>query len=255
MKFFFKFSVFSKKNHTYTYSNIFINCFFFKSFFLENALMIKSTYLVKCTNYTPVVFLHSWVKLFIFKKFKKDFTPNFYKFIYYYFGSFFEKISNRRVFFKILGNINNSLATNNVLEFIFSKNRSLQLKVGRGFFLLEMLEVLYFTFKFKDLTFLMKWFVKTMYRVSFKNHKKLLSVFKQIVINYSDILVHNNNVSGFFFDIRGKVGVTGDAKKRSFFFNVGKYSKTTKNSKFNYQFNTVRTDTGALGITMVLYYN
>jgi ribosomal protein S3 len=90
--------------------------------------------------------------------------------------------------------------------------------------------------------------------VNFKNHKKLLSVLKYMITSYSDELVFKNGVKGFFFDIRGKVGVTGDAKKRSFFFNVGRYSKTTKNSKFNYQFNSVRTDTGALGITMIMYY-
>jgi ribosomal protein S3 len=75
-----------------------------------------------------------------------------------------------------------------------------------------------------------------------------------MIISYSDELVFKNDVKGFFFDIRGKVGVTGDAKKRSFFFNVGRYSKTTKNSKFNYQFSPIRTDTGALGITMIMYY-
>jgi hypothetical protein len=118
-----------------------------------------------------------------------------------------------------------------------------------------MLDIIYTTFFYKDLNFLIKWFVKTMNRISFLNHKKFISAFKQIICNNSDFFVKNNNVGGFFFDIRGKVGVTGDAKKRHFSFYVGDFSKTTKKYKFDYQFDVVRTYTGALGITMYLSYN
>lgn len=93
-----------------------------------------------------------------------------------------------------------------------------------------------------------------MNRISFLNHKKFISSFKQTVINNSDFFIKNNNIGGFFFDIRGKVGVTGDAKKRHFSFYVGDFSKTSKKYKFDYQFDIVRTYTGALGITMYLSY-
>lgn len=100
----------------------------------------------------------------------------------------------------------------------------------------------------------MDWFVKTMERIQFYSHKKFLSVFKFIITHYADFFIYNNNLQGFFFDIRGKVGVAGNAKKRHFSFNKGKYSKTTKNSKFDYQHEIVRTFTGALGVTMIIYY-
>ena len=91
-------------------------------------------------------------------------------------------------------------------------------------------------------------------RIQFKNHKKFLNLFKFTINSYSKLFVYANNVSGFFFDIRGKVGVSGNAKKRHFSFNEGEFSKTTKNSKFEYQHQIVRTFTGALGVTMILYY-
>jgi hypothetical protein len=93
-----------------------------------------------------------------------------------------------------------------------------------------------------------------MERIPFKRHKKLLSVFKFVVNTYSTTLLYSNKVKGFFFDIRGKVGVSGNAKKRHFSFYSGKYSKTTKNSKFDYQHNIIRTFTGALGVTFILFY-
>ena len=93
-----------------------------------------------------------------------------------------------------------------------------------------------------------------MERIQFSKHKKFLSVFKNIVSKFPKFLMKKNKVKGFFLDVRGKVGVTGDAKKRNFFVSVGKRSKTTKNSKYDYQQGIVRTDTGALGITMIMYY-
>jgi len=91
-------------------------------------------------------------------------------------------------------------------------------------------------------------------RIQFKSHKKLISVFKYMIVNYHEFYLKQNNLKGFFFDIRGKVGVTGNAKKRHFCFSSGKYSKTTKNSRFDYQHTIVKTLTGALGVTMIIYY-
>lgn len=93
-----------------------------------------------------------------------------------------------------------------------------------------------------------------MYRVGFLKHKKLISTFKQILSLNSDFFLKHNNVRGFFFDIRGKVGVTGNAMKRHLYFCVGDFSKTTKKYKFDYQFDIIKTHTGALGITMYLTY-
>jgi hypothetical protein len=100
----------------------------------------------------------------------------------------------------------------------------------------------------------MDWFVKTMNRIQFKNHRKLLSVFRYMILHYGDFYLTQNKLKGFFFDIRGKVGVTGNAKKRHFSFSSGKFSKTTKNSRFDYQHSIIKTLTGALGVTMIIYY-
>jgi hypothetical protein len=85
-------------------------------------------------------------------------------------------------------------------------------------------------FKTQDLhIFLM--FIKRKFENShFKRHKKILSIL-------FDVLKKNKNlldllkIKGFFFDIRGKVGVSGNAKKRHMIFSMGKISTTTQNTQ------------------------
>jgi len=59
---------------------------------------------------------------------------------------------------------------------------------------------------------------------------------------------------GFFFDIRGKVGVSGNAKKRHFSFFYGKYSLSSKKLKLNYFQKQFKTNTGTLGLTFFLTF-
>lgn len=93
-----------------------------------------------------------------------------------------------------------------------------------------------------------------MYRIGFLKHKKLISALKHIISINSDFFLYKNTVRGFFFDIRGKVGVTGNAMSRHMYFYVGDFTRTSKKYKFDYQFDIVKTHTGSLGITMYLTY-
>ena len=205
-------------------------------------------------NKTPVNFLSGFLKKFVFRRLRSQTAPVFFKFISLCVVPHLEMWCQQRIGVRIIptpkfrGSVKKSLAA------IFNKRRYFQAKVGRGFFLNEMLEILYLTFSKKDLNFLKRWFLLTMERIQFIKHKKFLSVFKNIVTKFSDYFLAKNNVKGFFLDVRGKVGVTGDAKKRNFYISVGKRSKTTKNSKYDYQSGVVRTTTGQLGITMIMYW-
>lgn len=232
-------------------STVFLNSYFYNSFFENNFNSLKLTSL---TNYTPYNLIKGDLVNKIFSKLNINYVPSFYRYIYYGVSSSIEFLLKKKIFLKIFSKSIKDNFVIDQIDNIFLKNRSVQSRIGRGFFLHEMLDILYMTFFYKDLNFLIKWFVKTMNRISFLNHKKFISSFKQIIINNSDFFIKNNDISGFFFDIRGKVGVTGDAKKRHFSFYVGDFSKTVKKYKFDYQFDIVRTYTGALGITMYLSY-
>lgn len=206
------------------------------------------------SNYSPIAFFKKSIQECIFLKFKKNTTPQFYKYFYHYISSYLESSLKKKIFLRINTKLQVNVSSLEELNIIFGKHRSSQSKVGRGFFFFEMLEIIFISFLHKDLNLLIDWFVKTMERIQFRNHKKFLTVFKFIITSYSDLFIYKNNVGGFFFDIRGKVGVAGNAKKRHFSFNEGRFSKTTKLSKFDYQQQIVRTFTGALGVTMVMYF-
>lgn len=206
------------------------------------------------TNKTPITFFSVFLKRFIFKKLKAQSTPTFFKYISLFIIPQLETFLGKTIIFRVVPISKFKHSVKKTLDKIFLKKRTFQSRIGRGFFLNEMLEILYLTFNLKDLNFLKRWFLLTMERIQFSKHKKFLSVFKNITTNYSDFLIFGNDVGGFFLDVRGKVGVTGDAKKRNFYISIGKRSKTTKNSKYDYQNGVVRTTTGQLGITMIMYY-
>ncbi len=222
----------------------------YRTFFLDQQKVDLSLF----SNKTPYSALPEFFRVLIFRKIKGQTVPKFFKFFYLYITSFLEFFLKEKIFFRVIPIKKKINSAKRRLTRIFLKRRHFQSKVGRGFFLNEMLEILHLTFLYKDLNFLKRWFLLTMERIQFEKHRKFLSVFKHIVSKFPKSLMKRNKVKGFFLDVRGKVGVTGDAKKRNFFVSVGKRSKTTKNSKYDYQQGIVRTETGALGITMVMYY-
>lgn len=74
-------------------------------------------------------------------------------------------------------------------------------------------------------------FIKRKFENShFKKHKKILSILFD-VLKKNESLLALFKVKGFFFDIRGKVAVSGNAKKRHFSYASGKISTTSQNVK------------------------
>lgn len=94
----------------------------------------------------------------------------------------------------------------------------------------ELLEILILTAKMQDMNILLFFLKKTMEQAHFKKHKKILSLFFD-VIRKNKIVFTLNNVKGFSFDIRGKVGVSGNAKKRHLFFSLGSIATSSQNLK------------------------
>jgi ribosomal protein S3 len=94
-----------------------------------------------------------------------------------------------------------------------------------------------------------------MNRIYFKHHKKFLSFLKLIFSKiFSKILSHFNCL-GFYFVVKGKIGVTGNAKKRKFSFSNNQYSLTTKQTKITIQKALVSTHTGVLGVKFLIIFN
>jgi hypothetical protein len=208
----------------------------------------------KFNNFSIINYTGKKLLKHVIIKLQNNNVPITYKYIFFNLISFLEFFLKKKIYFFSKSQLILEPAIQSSINYIFNKSRFAQLKIGRGFFLNEMIYMLYCGFFFKDANFILDWFIRTMERVIYINHKKFLNFFKYLIVNFSNFFLEKNHVKGFFFDIRGKVGVSGNAKKRHFSFSDGKFSKTTKFSKFDYAYNIVRTFTGALGVTIIIYF-
>jgi hypothetical protein len=75
-----------------------------------------------------------------------------------------------------------------------------------------------------------------------------------LLIDNQNLYLYGNSVYGLKFDIRGKVGVTGDAKKRHTQLALGHVGFSKKNYKIEYQQSLIYTDTGVMGVTLIYLF-
>jgi hypothetical protein len=59
---------------------------------------------------------------------------------------------------------------------------------------------------------------------------------------------------GFFFKVKGKIGLGGNSKKKRNIVKFGKYSLTQKSLKISYNQGVIRTYSGTLGFEIILAY-
>jgi ribosomal protein S3 len=61
-------------------------------------------------------------------------------------------------------------------------------------------------------------------------------------------------LKGFYMRISGKISVTGNAKTRSQYIKWGEFSTSKKDNRLDLSQNIIRTNTGALGVTIMICY-
>lgn len=118
----------------------------------------------------------------------------------------------------------------------------------------EFLEVFFLCLKVKDLSALAT-YVKTLFeRIQIKFHKIFLRKLDLFLTFFFNKLRFKFGVKGFFMDIRGKVSVVGNSKKRHVCIKKGYLSKTKKELRFFFMKNQINTTTGVLGASYLLSY-
>ena len=100
----------------------------------------------------------------------------------------------------------------------------------------------------------MKWLKFFFEKIQFKFHKRFLKQLNFFFFRFFKTFKKKFKIKGFYLDVRGKLSVSGNAKKRHFFLKFGKLSKSLKNLKFFHNQNQINTETGVLGITYILTY-
>ena len=182
---------------------------------------------------------------------KKSYCLNFF---YIFLVNFAEKLLKSRVCFSLK---NASLLINKFTIFIpwISGRASYKFKkFNRFFFFEEFLEVLCVSFFKKDIKFFEAWFVRFFIKIHFKLHKSFLFLFNKFLAEFFYIFKSFFFIKGFKLDVRGKVSVAGNSKKRHFLIKYGEISFSKKSSRLSYTQSIVPTSTGVLGVELLLVY-
>lgn len=123
------------------------------------------------------------------------------------------------------------------------------------FFIREVIYLIIISIRYKDTTLLMNWLTMYMNKIGIKKHKKVIAFLRKLVrLLRKKNYFYRLGCLGFFFDIRGKVGVTGNKKKRNYVVSYGTSSSSNKNVRWSLEKNIVRTTTGVLGTTLIITY-
>jgi hypothetical protein len=137
---------------------------------------------------------------------------------------------------------------------IFLKNKYSVLSKKNRFNLIEILEIILYSFYYKDLYLLKNWFLRNFLRLHYKNQRNFLSLFKVLITDMFETYKNIFGIKGFYFIIKGKVGVTSNAKKKTILFRIGPLNKSAKNQKIDFQQGVVKASSGSSGLLMILTY-
>lgn len=238
-----------------------MNYFFKKNLFFFNLLKKKNNNLNVLYNNQFPIYTSNKILLKSFRKiFKSFFNKKSNNYLYYYIIPFFEFFLNKNVFIKTTNSnifkkikFKKKLILKKLIK-IHRKNKLSVLSRSITFNLYEFIEIIIYSFYYKDASLLSNWFLKNFRDIHFTNHKNFLVFFKTVINDifesYRDIF----KVKGFYFILKGKIGVTSNAKKKTVKFIIGSSNKSKKIQKMDFQQGVVKSLSGSLGVSMILTY-
>lgn len=248
---FFKFFKLKRKHSSIFLSYLFFIpdfCFFFKNY----NFILTSNFFFKYTNIIPAI----TISRNAFPKVKLANLSRANNILLYYLTILSENFFKKSFLFKI-SFINKILYNLNIrifLKKIFNKFKRNIFRFKRNFFLSEIIKVVTLSFFLKDPALLLNCLTWTLMHIPYKDVKSFLYFLKVLIKNHVLPSTPRLNVKGFIFDIRGKVGVTGDAKKRHTLISWGQSSFSQKKLKLALKQGLVYTRTGVMGVTIIIFF-
>jgi hypothetical protein len=203
----------------------------------------------KYNNYFPLFGLRKSLFIKYSSVYLDKSSPEFSHFYTYYFIFFLETFLKTRVWFKCNTNARVPKIIAKKLKKLAKKTKRLVYIIGKHLFLLEMYELLWLSLFYKDISLFARWFKILMEKIEFKRHKRMIKIIHNAVRSNKKLFLLSTGTKGFSIDVRGKLGVTGNAKKRHLAFTVGQISITKKKNPLHYYHNLIGTATGVLGVT------
>lgn len=226
----------------------FLFCVNYNAFYIKNSAFVQ-----KYNNITPIFNVQLNIQ-FRKKRTMDLIDTNIYL---WYLLNFLEKKLCKPLFFKAVyfRRIFKLFDFTDIFVKVYKKFRRYVFRFRRNFYLGEIIRVLFLSICSRDATFFLNWFTWTLMHLPYKDTKGFLYFLKVLmkknVLPYCEKL---KQIKGFVFDIRGKVGVTGDAKKRHTLISWGQSSFSRKDLKMSLKQGLVYTRTGVMGVTVIMLF-
>ena len=118
----------------------------------------------------------------------------------------------------------------------------------------QILGILYYSFLLKDSSIFVNFFKNILEKLNIKLHKKLFLGLRKLIKDFFKPLFRLLGVLGVFFNVKGKIGVSGSAKKRRYYFYFGKHSITSRFVKMDLKFSPIWTFTGTMGFNFLIFF-
>ena len=196
------------------------------------------------------IFLKNSITTLKFKKsfFLKNFKSHFF-FLNRFVVSFLEFFFKTSIIFNLKKGTNKLVLKQISFRKFSVKYFKKNLKTSK-----QVIGVIYYSLLLKDSSIFVNFFKKILENLNIKLHKKLFLGFKKLLKDFFKPIFLFLGVCGIFFNIKGKIGVSGSAKKRRYYFYFGQHSITSRNLKMDLKFSPIWTFTGTLGLTFLIFF-
>jgi hypothetical protein len=145
-----------------------------------------------------------------------------------------EVFLKKKIIFNIKKGSNNLIIRQIGLRKFYFKYFKRNLKVSK-----RLIGILYYSLLLKDASIFTNFFGSLLEKLNVKLHKKIFLGLKKLIKDVFKPIFAFIGVVGLFFNIKGKIGVSGSAKKRRYFFSYGRHSLTSRAIKIDSKLTSV----------------
>lgn len=198
--------------------------------------------------FIPKVCRHLLLKIYI-KKRLLGFSWIFFTQLNNLFSSLFSSNLFFNLNFTVSESLNRSYLNNMFSEFLqFNPPKS------KYHFLKELCDIYLLTGITKDSNLLHAWIIKNLSIIFFRRHWQFLGFLKMTLMYIFKLLKQSFGIKGIFITFRGKIGQVGSVRKKAYFLRQGVHTLSNLSLKASFNSSITKTDTGAIGVSVYLFY-
>jgi hypothetical protein len=133
--------------------------------------------------------------------------------------------------------------------------KTLMFELLRENFIKEFIGICSSTFFIKDPRFLIKWILKILQKLYYKKHWNFLYHLQRNIKKIARIFIKYKIFTGLHLIIKGKIGAVGSVRKKVIHLKIGRYNLSNYSLKGDYLTSYAITQTGKIGLKMIICYN